>query len=666
MRDRRRRGASLIEVLVVLVVILIGVSAVVRIFPIGLGTLRQSENRTLASRLASQMMEQVKADEANLPAGVLYAFPTGNGMNIPAQELDPDDLSNQDLDPIDPTDPPYNPYFSDINKFRYIEGEPVKVPLPTATAFGSGSLYTVKFGPIFMDENVGNPERVPADDAQVRFFATYLRVYGAPLRGIAAEAEDGPGQAGRLRGPLTYLIDLGEGGETPRIMFYPRRPANPARTVPSRVFRIVYSYFTENDGDQFADVASADVSITVPDSRDAVWQEIPAPPGASSFTLVPGSETVNREFTRLKRSETSWDPDDPYQYKLISDNIAASPNMVGSATAPAPKVFANMGVLAFNPYGATYSERGDVGQQAFTAFLNYSVLDWHIIRDDREVPSTLLNPIARYRGAIPIKLTLSYVKQVGDPQPDGSLYGGLYNRPSTPSPGGDVQVFDLGGSVQDPADPSKPWPPGTPLVGDLFDEDAGNAQDPNAHFWIDVNGRGGSYRTGTIYINPNLVPSGSQLRILYKAEGDWAVSLQKAYASYERAFGENGVASPRPTSYNNYGQQGTRLYFNRSDLNKSVVAMVEYTVNGEVQRTQPLQLTIDQAGTGADAAYAYVDLADRKYAPEIASASDWRLFGQIVGVSIKTRVIWKDAGNAGNTWRIQDLDTYITRGAGRS
>jgi type II secretory pathway pseudopilin PulG len=632
---RGQRGASLVEVLVVLVILLIGVFSAIRIFPIGLLGLRQAESRTLASRLATQMMEQIKSGDANLPQGVLFTT-YDNGGPIVDGGVDPDDLGGYQPDRY-----PYNPYFADVNKFRKIIGESVKVPLPTADNPGSGSpytssgsLYTIQFGPIYMDPAFGNPTVVPANSQAA---SEFLRVYGAPLYGIPTDASR-ENAGNRLRGPQTYLIDYGEDGNA-QIMFFPRRPRG-SRTSNEREFRITFSY--EVDGEV---VSVPPFTIIVADDDEPSWQPIQDRNTDTTYgNIFEGSETVNREFNRIPvepNNPNNWDEDDPYEYKLLSANVP------GQGATP---TYANVGALAFNPAGANYSDRGPFGQQAFTAYMDYSVLDWHIIREDREVPSVLAA-----QGAIPIKLTLNFIKRYGDVEPDQTTYRGLYRGQASRA---DIEVFDLQGTVPGVN-------PGEPLV-------RGSFGDRNAHYWVNTDERDGSYRTGTIYINsdpanPGYVPRGTQLRILYKAEGDWAMSVQKAFASYEPAFNENGFL-PRPTSFDNYGKDENRyrLYFNRSDLNKSVVATLQYTQNnGEVVRTQPIQLTINQVDNDdldqqGNPQYAYVNIRD--YLTD--GTTNWDVFGDIKGVSLKVRVIWKDNASTSNAWRIQDLDTYITRGDG--
>ncbi len=636
---RAQRGASLVEILVVLVILLIGVFSVIRVFPIGLLGLRQAESRTLASRLAAQLMEQIKSDETNLPQGVLFTYTDPSSLSlVPIRGEDPDSFGGY------PSDDP-NPYFSDVNKFRTVVGEAVKVPLPTATAGASGSLYTVKFGPIYMDASVGNPEATPNynDDANLRRYNSYLRVYGPPLRGYSAryEANNENNVRYLLRGPNTYLIAYGEENE-PTYILFPARPPRNNRDIPFRLFRVAFSYEVNNQ------VRSTIVPIKVDDDDEHKWVPIPG----DYPDVFPGSETVSREFTRIRATGRDWDEDDPYEYKLLSPN--ASP-------------FANMGLVAFNPAGANYSERTAYGQQAFTAYIDYSVLDWHIIREDREVPSAVF---AR-DGAIPIKLTLNAIKRTGDVEPDQTTYQGLY-RNATPTNAQiqDIQVFNL--------------QTGATLQGATFDDSGADPRDPEADYWVDTDGRSGSYRTGTIYINERRVERGSQLRILYRAEGDWALAVQKAFAQYRPALDESSgdiVYLPRPNDYDSFGQDYTqptrpRLYFDLNDLNKSVVATFEYTRNDArtdnlptLVRTPPIQFAIDEKGIGEDARYAFVDLASRsqdiinKHMPGIAAGSAPRVVGTISGVSLKVRVIWKDNASTSNAWRVQDLNTYITRSA---
>ena len=674
-RGGGQRGASLIEIMVVLVILLTGVFLVIRIFPVGFGTLRAHENRTNSVRLAEQLLGQVRTDAVNLPQGVLmgYQEKVGNYVVMKfitdqfpdrlAQFCGKDPATGEDFLPEDCTNG-YSPYFSDINKFRLIRGESVKIPLPTTATDATGntvtgSVYPLRFGPVFMDETAGNANNAPdiGDAAQLAYYNSYLAVKSAPLTRVSVESSDGANTnlAGFIRSPQTYLIDYGGDGATGYIMFQPRAPRNPARAVPERTFLISYTY-EDSSGLQSVN----QVAITVPDSFNAVWQTIPT--GAGMATDVsPGSDVVTRAFTRLKKSD-AFDANDPYEYKLVSDNIA--PN--GTATN------ANFGVLNFNPSGATYSENTSYGQRAFTAYVDYAVLDWHIIHEDRDVPSAF---ISAGGGLVPVRTTLAFIKRYGDTDSDNSTYNGLYNVANDANKT-DIQIFNL----DDPT--------GTPLVAGDYNN---TANTPNADYFIDDDPRSGTYRTGTIYVNTARLKSGVKLRILYKAEGDWAVSLQKAYDTYSLATSTAGgtvranyITSGNFDSFAVSPGKGAnaQIRLPYTDLNKAFLVTIQYvTAAGVVKRLSPIQMVADgdssldttiedpaAPGNGNDKHFAYIDVSkylsgDVNKAGEFLDATDWYPYGTIRGVSAKARVIYHDNNNTTNSWRIQDLDTFLTPAA---
>jgi hypothetical protein len=633
---KRESGASLIEIMVVLLVLLIGISLAIRIFPLGFATINATGNRSIAQRLSEGFMEQIRTDAVNLPEAVEMVYDTdGNGTLDTINNVDPDNM-----DPIDGSN--NNPYFSDVNKFRYIEREAVRIPL--ASVGEAGAAYTLKFGPLYMDPTVGNKESVPnpSDPTQLQFYNNYLQVVGAPLIGINRES-GGAGAtngAGFLRNTQNYLVDYGDDSDPAMIMFYPRAPRLPAR--PPRIFTISYSYDAGN-----AVQVVKNLTISVPDSTQAIWQPIPG-----GQDIVPGSETVSRQFERLPATAGVFDADDPYQYKLVTSNIA------GGVT---PTV-ANLGVLSFNPAGATYTERTPYGQRPFIAYANYAVLDWHIIRENREVPYALPNNIGG-ASLVPIRVTLNNIKRLGDSEINNGIYNGIFRDAATPR---DIVIFNLS-TVVDPAT-------GLPLQGGEIDNGT-LLPDGNQAYYVDRDRKNGSYRTGTIFINTNLVGRGSQLRILYKAAGDWAVSLQKARSSYEVVTDGTTVQNwPHSQKADGFGLVGAglgmQMRFPLADLNKSFVVTLQYQDStGAWKRLQPLQMTARISGQdlGAPADYdqrfAVVNVAD--YLPAQAKTdlgaggSNLQVVGTVQGVSVKTRVIWRDNETVRERWRIMDMDSIV-------
>src|SRR5947199_3444996 len=84
-----RRGISLIEVLVVLVLLLVGILSVIRLFPGGFLANRRSEEQTLASRLAKQEMDCFANSVANIMDGIVPVIPVPAGGIGYSWQIDP-------------------------------------------------------------------------------------------------------------------------------------------------------------------------------------------------------------------------------------------------------------------------------------------------------------------------------------------------------------------------------------------------------------------------------------------------------------------------------------------------------------------------------------------------------------------------------------------------
>jgi type II secretory pathway pseudopilin PulG len=674
-RARYERGTSLIEIMVVLVILLVGIFLAVRIFPGGFGILRSNSNRTLATQFAQQQLAELRADGGSLPQGVLAtSVDPVNGSLIFASNVDTDNLSpcrqilNGDkpdvadsyFNPCDdrdivpepsgkPTTALKNTYFADVNKFRYIKGEGVKVPLPTIGAYGSGSIYAAKFGPMFMNQLVGEPGNVPTTDAERAIFNSYLRVTGAPLIGINGDSGDANLNPNSLiRNQQTYVIDYGNDGGGVLIYLPPRGSAG--RATPYRTFSITLTYVLGND------VGTGDADPVTINDGDAGWKAVTVK-GVAITSAAPGSETVTRDFNRLAAT-TDWDVTDPYQYKLLSPNILTNQTSEGAGSNSYP-TYANAGVLAFNPSGANYTETGPNGQQPFRAYLDYAVLDWHILRDTREVPSAIPVKIGGVN-LIPIRTTLALIKKRGSDQGNATAYNGIYGSASD-----DIQVFNLSQTN------------GASLASGRITDTTLSATDKD--YYINDDERGGTYRTGTIYINPARVPVGSKLRILYKAEGDWAVAVQKAFTTYRLTTLPNNpnvpAEFPEEGRYNGFALSGSaaaaEIRFPLADFNKSFVVTLQYTTrDGRIRRLPPIQMTANKRSKGVkqggyDDRWSAIQVRD--YLPltsrsEFASAQNWQVAGNISGVSIKSRAIWRDNDSTENRWRLQDMDAYLTPG----
>ena len=400
---------------------------------------------------------------------------------------------------------------------------------------------------------------------------------------------------------------------------------------------VSYSYYTNSNGSIQSVPPTA---LIIPDNTSAKWQQLPV------NGIVPGTFTAIRQFDRLPlvNGSYSFNSADPYQYGLASTNINGTT--------------ANLGVLIFNPVGATLSQQAAGGQQGFTAKVDYLVADWHIIHDDVQIPQ--IDVTAQQVKLVPVKLTLDVLKRAGDPNADNTLYQGLYNS-GNPANQNDLDVVNLetGNGVV--------YTQGN-LIHGVPSPPLGSG---GAAYYVNTDPQSGTYRTGIIYVDPFKIPAGTPIRVLYEGDGDWAIALQKAYAQYSRVASPANNAPISPGTYFLIQTNGTaQIYFPRCDINKSVTASIQYKdANGTVQRIPLTQLAIDTPS----GPYAYIDLLSTLSAngtslsagqrKDITADPNWTVYGPINGVSVKARVIWKDNNNVTNAWRIQDLDTYLTPGS---
>src|SRR5580700_9951541 len=91
-RNRRTLGTTLIEILVVIVVFLIGILAVIQIFPKGFQLLLLNRNREVAQGLARDYVEMLKSRPDQLPEQIVSAYYDLNGNLIINSAKDPNDL----------------------------------------------------------------------------------------------------------------------------------------------------------------------------------------------------------------------------------------------------------------------------------------------------------------------------------------------------------------------------------------------------------------------------------------------------------------------------------------------------------------------------------------------------------------------------------------------
>lgn len=624
-RNRRTAGTTLIEVLVVIVIFLIGILAVVQVFPGGFKVLRATRDLSVATALSRAEIERIKANSAQLPemvVPVLYTWLPGGVLISADTDRGPDDLgpvaSGLDQNGIlyDASNNPLGawPYLSGANVQRRVIGEGRRVPAPRAIGADYGGLLVLQFGPV-----VFNPQ-----------YQSLFQVYGNDM--IAREGAPDP--FARRRDYLFYLEDIDEA--TGQI-WLPSGPTN-------RTYRLSFSAWV-SDGGSFHrhDVVDA----TIPVRANSGWVAFqlstyaPLDPGETYLGAEFDSVQVQRRFDQLP-SALSFTPGEPYEYKLLDPNL---------------------GLLLFNPAGSTFTERRPGGRRIpLMARVSYDVWDWRILRDEFRVPD---------RGAAQQKLALGNLKVLGNVDVDGRKYAGLGFDVANGSGGLESRDFVL-----------VDLDTGAVVTADSYRVD----RSLGVVTFLDADGNAANGIQGRMTLpgasaaNP-VTLSGRNVRALYQAVGEWSVQILKPAAQYT-------VTDAVPVGVGQYyvGQSPanpvgspTRVYFPKMDAGRKVtIAEIWYRDGGGALRLLENTDFVLQ-GTPADATgLPYIDVQS---VDPGAQSFDYATYGYAVrgvrGASVAVRVLHNPAffslganaaGNMasfeqwGRNWRRTETETFLQRG----
>jgi prepilin-type N-terminal cleavage/methylation domain-containing protein len=645
-----RSGFSLIEILVVLVILLIGILTILRLFPGGFLTIRRTGEITAAEALANQMLASMK-EAQGLPDSIIAVVPDGAGGYIPDLTARPDDLSDNN-----PNAPDW--YLSNVNRFRRVLGETFRIPVPTANNVtgGFGATYVLQFGPVFNRFTGGTSD--PEDAIDVR---------GAAMERVEANSErtfEQPENIPNLR-EGQYAIDYARR----RIAFYPR-VFDSARAVGFRTFSLRYEYQALVSGNIVVRSALTG-SIRVPDvplvnqyQRPApIWQPIfndandpingthplrnlgtPAPANIyygtaanPTNTILPQSEDISRAFRLLTPTPVAtsgatpqWS-DDPYEYVWYSQQIV---------DASSRNVNANIGTLLFNPRGYSATIGTPSGPQPFTARVDYLIFDNHIIRDEKQTPSS-----APYT----VRLSLN----------DQTEYNGMFRGYQLPTDVGltpEVLVINAntGQTLAQIVANSCTQYGGS----DIFTLDAKN----------------GVLRFNQQFIEDNNLRNAT-FKIFYRTANDWGMQVLKSHNRYIPSDvpsttdpGNGG----RPLDYRSYYVGGTqagvglptRIYFPITESGKTVVLGDYYaqTANGVEHHTnETYKINEDPAQYENlnNIPLTWIDVQrNHPNITALTAARTGRAVNNVHGGSVKARVVWR---NSSNRWRRVDSETFISK-----
>ncbi len=612
---RSKRGSTLIEVLAAIAVLAIGILALLRVFPAGFALTKNAENRTLAISLIRQEMEHWKNNATSLPKSVMPLFVDDTGDLVYQPNVHPDRMTLTNDEKAQLSALNIDPYwFEGANRFRRIYGEAARIPVPTPINYGlgtqQGGLYVLMTGPVYYREyrNGG------------ALNGSNVSVHGGAMRRLQFDTDE---RVPRIRNARDYAINYDTNDDTQfedvSIYVFPVNY--------SRVYTINFDYYSAQTGK--SRLYSANKSFEVgPNVNGPITLESVI--GKDGKTVLEpgwemrwGSEELSREFRQLDATapqgsvDADWS-DDPYEFKVLPVGDIATIATAIPVSAGEANDTANVGVILFNPLGRDFVERTARGAVPLTAYIDYDVMDWRVIREDRLVTGVPSD----------IKLTLGRIKTRGSFDKDNVRYRGIVH--GVPSPDFVAVNLTTGSTLQ----------PRTPT-------------NPNGDYEVD-------YRAGVVkMLSDNVV--NANVRFYYQAEDDWGIQLIKPFDLYRERLSPNlsqrefyvggsdgGVGNP------------TRIYFPITDASKGVsISEIHYVDTGGTiisLSDVPFQISREPDSTGL----CWVNV--KAIAPDM-DTFDFDSYGYAVrgvtGTSFKVRAIWYEDSRI----RMRDLETMLVREA---
>jgi prepilin-type N-terminal cleavage/methylation domain-containing protein len=643
----RGRGMSLIELLVVMVILTVGIFAVIRIFPQGFTFINHARNVTLAGRLAQGEVERWKGASENVPDGIeAERFADGSIWT----DYNPNDLSNADPDPAKgllPPNPTAQDYWdwSNVNRTRLVRGETTLIPSPTQVPYSGSdnraySIYNLKFAPVEFDANNGHK---PPPGGQ--FPDQFVLIYADPMPRVNVTGLSGDDLDNALDdlNNSSYAVDYDNG-----TLYF-------NKSWTDRVFKISYNYWDGGVLHNATDVITVPSSGPWPAPLDGtVTVAQGGPPNGLSHKPDDYSEQVARKFIYVPTSQSGTDFSlwDPYQFTLLNtyNTLPFAPT------------------IGFNPRGSNRTVRTNLGTRPLRAHIDYEVADWHVIHEDRTIPS----PSAVNADGYAIRMTLPSLKATGRQYNTVNAIAGAPNSAIVTAPYSGLTTGLAGYSV---------------VALDLTD----NTLMLNST----ASGDGGllvDYGTGTVTVPAAVTkytPFGNSLtgqdirghmvRFFYQAVGDWAVQVSKAWSSYQRMSEASGFQN---LQYNNFAAEivpptgpsaghpdavipnkwSAVLTFPRSNAGQSVsVSFIWADKDNVTHEVTGRQYKLPEfAALNTGYPYIVVPFANPgEYTPP-AGDLQWNnpSFTFVNGASMKVRVIWRENPRR---WESRDLETFLTR-----
>lgn len=632
----RQRGTTLIELLTVIVVFLVGILALIQIFPTGLAVLRTTRGNSVATALGRAKMQQLQSRADQMPeliapvaygaGGTVITIAPGRSFT----QLMPDGNELDSAGDVFDSGAPLGNWrkISGANLVSRVIGEGRPIPAPRATGLGFVGLIDLTFGPMHYMRDAGTGVGTPG----------LVQVYGSDYAGQPGSVDgDFPAAADPASPGTFYTVAAAQATDPAKTPYASQdqlwiaAPQDGGGVI-TRGFRVALTMqHDDGSGPQHRDViVSADPTILPVTTMQAVgnWWVIniaeligqpgiygtPAYAPAGYVSFYSDSVRVQNLFEELPLA-TPFDPADPYEYKVYGENL---------------------GHIAFNPAAATVrvaSPNG--GRTALRARVDYSVLDWRILTDSFEVPGGE-NPS--------VTLSVPSLKVRNEAGPDGLLNPGL----ELGTPDGAMNVGSQSFVLLDKET-------GGVVLGDtptgaqssylveyrrgivrFEDQDAGT---PGLQGWLSVPDTAG-------WGAPVLIDlEGRELVAHFMAKNEFAVQTHKAADSY-RVVGAVPAGGLRAGECYVGGLNGgpgsaTRVYFPLSDLGHHIVfgeLWANFGGDLRVLRDQEQHITGIETIAGENLAYA--DLTQTTGGNPLSLNPNGFAVRRVSGSSVKVRVLW--------------------------
>lgn len=586
-----RRGTSMVELLVVIVIFLIGILAVVQVFPGGFNLLRTSRSNAVATQLIRAEVERLRGRADTLPDNVVPTtyVRSGGVVNIVADpDRSPSELApagvqvNQDGTVMNAAGDNIGSwqYVSGANVSRRIIGEGGPVPAPRPVGSLYGGLAILQFAPIVVNNDP--------------LYRSVFVAYGADLT-----RRWGP-PGGRPR-PWIYFVDNPEDGSAE--LYLPRD------TTLNRQYVLNMTALVDN-GSSVERRELIDLIVPVPANVAGGYEVIPL------STLVAGN-FIGADFDTIRVArmyqQVGSFSGDPYEYMMLDDTL---------------------GLLLVNPVAFTAKEtRGNGVRMPLTLKVNYDVYDWRIIRDEFRIPD---NEAPRQ------KLILGNLYMFDRFMPDGKRWSGLnIFTPPGNTQQRDFLVLDLDtGGIVDRASYQVDTTSGIITFLDL-DADPSNGTQINLRY------------PGAL--NDTVVDAGGRMvRCLYEGANEWSVQMYKAAARYRQTIGRPSIGQYYPAGADAYyngggglgGEVATRIYFPPMDDGKKVtVGEIWYGQAGQEPQMLADQDFLIRSVPADPTGLPYIDIAD--VLGGAAQPLNYTRYGYAVknvkGASLTVRALWNPA-----------------------